>query len=429
MPNTRYAPAPFSMQQGMAAERLGMWQRAAAARSSQSAEGWHRVSFGLVCLLAFFIPWGDMVVLPYEVQASRAFTLVAVVAWVLHLKSGYPVRNLQSSHRLLLLFVLWAGVTVIWTAEPERAARRAISYCQLFLDLWLVYQCCSTARDYRRLLGAFLLGCSVGFAGLAYNFAIGEFQGDGRYTAPGFDPNDLACTLILGIPTALYLPASGRRGAWISWLYIPCAVLASLLTASRGALAALAVCLLASLAITTRVSVRAILSLVLVTVLSGTGLAVFWNEISFRRLSTMGEQLAARDLNGRVDIWERGFNAFLEHPLVGVGGGGFGSAVGARNRELAAHNTGLGVLVEHGLIGLTLFAGGVLLLFLRNWRRRSLEEKIWAVTLSGWAIAATTLSWENREITWLLWGLCSAAAALREAAGHRLRPRLEGHHA
>ncbi len=421
MRNTRTAPLPYGWQRpGVSPHWIQADRLHAATQLAPSFGGWQRISFAMVVLLAFFIPWGDMVVLPYEIQASRVFTLAAAAAWLLHLKAGHPMRPLQFSHRMLALFVLWALANVVWTVEPERAARRALSYCQLFLDLWVVYQCSATVRHYRRLLGAYLLGCGVAFSGLVYNFLIGEFQGDGRYTAPGFDPNDLACTLILGIPAAYYLSSSGPRRSWISWLYIPCAVLASLLTASRGALVALAICVIAPPILTSKLSLRAILSFIIVTVISGGLLMFFWNEISFRRLSTIGEQLATRDLNGRVDIWERGFAAFLEHPVMGVGGGGFGSAVGSRNRELAAHNTALGVLVEHGLIGLMLFSGAMLSLIARNWRRQWLEEKIWTVTLAGWTVAATTLSWENREITWLLWGLCSGAIALQDAAKARL---------
>lgn len=403
--------------------------------SYSGGQSWKRICVALVTMLAFVIPWGDMLLLPYDIQASRVFTLIAAGAWLLYLRSGAQVKALEKSHWFLVAFVLWTAANAIWTAEPERTARRALSYFQLFLDSWLIYQCVDSAKIYRRLLGSFLLGCTVAFGGLIYNFASGTYQGDGRYTAPGFDPNDLAATLILGIPAALYLSFSGTKMGWISWLYVPCAMLASMLTASRSALIALAICFLFPLWSARKVSARAIGTFVLLGVASFAVISYFWSDISFRRLATISEQLSARDLNGRVDIWERGLDAFLDNPLIGVGGGGFGSAVGARNRELAAHNVALGILVEHGLVGFTLFTAAFLALLFRVRTRTDLESQMWTVTLAGWMIAATTLSWENREITWLLWGLCSSVTITARNVtswrqpSHIVGRRLGVHHA
>jgi len=42
-------------------------------------QGWHVASFRLLWLVAFCVPWGDMVLLPGEIQASRVLTIVAAV--------------------------------------------------------------------------------------------------------------------------------------------------------------------------------------------------------------------------------------------------------------------------------------------------------------------------------------------------------------
>lgn len=377
---------------------------------------WKKICLALAWLLAFVIPWGDMVVLPYDIQMSRAITVVTALAWLFYLRSQPALRPLAASHWLLLAFVVWAAANVIWVAEPERALRRALSYCQLFVNAWVIYQSAGEDKMYRRLLLALLGGCAVAFSGLAYNFANGIYQGDGRYTAPGFDPNDLAATLILAVPMGLNFAFHSSRLAWVGWLYVPCAVLAGLLTASRSALAVLAVCFVLPFVAASKVKLRALVTVMILTAACGWLLSLFWNDVSFRRLNTFAEQLSGRDLNGRVEIWERGFDAFLENPLVGVGGGGFGTSIGARNREIAAHNVALGVLVEHGLVGLSLLCGAFVALFVRNWRRRGIDSRLWAVVLLGWMITATTLSWENREMTWLLWGLCSGAAMPRPVA-------------
>ncbi|MBI3681361.1 MAG: O-antigen ligase family protein [Acidobacteria bacterium] len=376
-------------------------------------QGWERVGFNLVWMLVFTIPWGDMVLLPMEIQASRALTILTFGAWLLSLWRGQRMRPLTAPHLWMLLFVVWVAFNTLWTPEAEKSFRRTLSFFQLFLDAWLVHQCCWSADRRQRLMLAYVLGGYIGFAGLMYNFFRDVHQGDGRYTAPGFDPNDLAVTLALGIPIAWRLGFGARQAVWLSRVYIPCAILGCVLSASRSGLVTLAVCLLFPLLAFPARSARAIVGAM---VLSGLCLAVvtsFWSEVSTRRLSTITHELTAGDLNGRVDIWQHGIEAFFEHPFTGVGAGGFAGAVGARRSgELAAHNTFLGVLVEHGLVGLTIFLGVLAALFWRARKAPSPESSLWTVLLLGWSVAASALSWENRELTWLLWGLCAAQPCL-----------------
>ena len=49
------------------------------------------------------------------------------------------------------------------------------------------------------------------------------FEGGTRYAAQGFDPNDMAVTLALGIPMATYLALDGGSRRWkhLMLLYLP----------------------------------------------------------------------------------------------------------------------------------------------------------------------------------------------------------------
>ena len=121
-------------------------------------------------------------------------------------------------------------------------------------------------------------------------------------------------------------------------------------------------------------------------------------------------------MNGRGTIWKSGLAVFWEHPIAGIGAGAFGGTVSART---AAHNTYLEVLVEHGIIGLLVFLAILLGLFARTRHFPPDERLLWRVILGSWMILAMTLSWENREITWLLWALCSSPVARCEERGRR----------
>jgi O-antigen ligase len=379
----------------------------AAARIRPAESRWESISFFMVWVLGFSIPWGDMVSLPYDVQASRVLTIITAGFFSAALWRRHPMRQLDKPLWWMLLFVAWAAFSVLWSIEAEKSFRRVLSYFQLFLNVWLIHQAIRTTARYDKILLAYIAGCYVAMAGIAYNFSRSVTTGDGRFTAPGFDPNDLAVTLVLGIPLAWYLAFRRNRFVWFSALYVPCAIASSLLTASRGALITLVVCLLYPLMTIPKASIRALLVLVLLVAVSGGVLLSVQSEIAFDRLGTITQQFTARDLNGRFDIWERGLAVFYEHPLAGVGTGAFGSAAGARrSRDLVAHNILLGVLVDHGLIGIAMLIGIILSLFSRAWTRNSDERSLWLVVLLAWCVAVMSLSWENRELTWLLWGLC-----------------------
>ncbi|MCS7026095.1 MAG: O-antigen ligase family protein [Bryobacteraceae bacterium] len=372
-------------------------------------ERWQAIAVSLTWMTAFLIPWGDMIQLPFEVQGSRLFSLITAFVWILVLWKRQKARRLDFAHWFLFLFVVWATLNVLWTPEAERGLRRAASYLQLFLVTWSVYQGCDRSGRYLALLQAYVFGCWVGVAGLLWNFSRQLYTGDGRYTAPGFDPNDLAVTLSLAIPMAWRLDLEPGPLRWINRFFVPVAVFGVLLTASRSGLVTLAICLGFTLTRLIRLTKRSIFRLAIVVGLTFALVNAMWSEISIRRLSTIFEQLSSRDMNGRVDIWQRGYAAFLESPLLGHGAGGFGAAVGTwRSRELAAHNAYLGLAVEHGLIGLVLFVSAFLAVLARARNSPPPEPQLWLCLLFAWAVAVTSLSWENRETTWLLLGIGAA---------------------
>lgn len=376
---------------------------------------WDAICFRSLWALVFTVPWGDMVLLPYQVQFSRLITVLTVAAWLLSVCKKNLFRPPLFVHAVMFAFVAWAGMSVLWTANPEHSARRLLSYTQLFMDTWLVYQFASTQLQHQRLLQAFVLGAYAAIGGLGYNALSGKVQGDGRYTAPGFDPNDLAATLALGIPLAWYLALTSRKRLWLNRLYLPCSITGVLLTASRSGFVVLALAMVFPLLTWPKVSARNKISLLALVLASAFGVFQFGESISFQRLSTITEQFSKGDLNGRVDIWQSGYAVFEKYSLMGVGAGAFSSSMEGNGIPVAAHNTFLEILVEHGPVGLLGFLTVVFCLFRKAWFSPMLESRMWTVLLVAWLAAVSVLSWGNREITWLLWGLCTAQHWTRAA--------------
>jgi hypothetical protein len=84
--------------------------------------------------------------------------------------------------------------------------------------------------------------------------------------------------------------------------------------------------------------------------------------------------------SGRSDLARDGWHIFADHPLLGVGTGGFSNARMERNdrsgtsrftnRKLVAHSAWIKTLAENGLIGIVLLCGYVSSFVLLGWRRR-----------------------------------------------------------
>jgi O-antigen ligase len=169
-----------------------------------------------------------------------------------------------------------------------------------------------------------------------------------------------------------------------------------------------------------RISLRAKVSIVVIAAIAGLISLSFWGSVAVNRLSSISAQVTQRDLNGRVNLWMGAFALFLEQPLFGVGAGSFSSSVyGGRVMEAAAHNTFLGVMVEHGLPGLLLLLAILVNLIRIALRGPPLERRLLIVILGVWGISALSLSAENRETTWLIWSLCLARSAIDRPARQR----------
>jgi O-antigen ligase len=245
------------------------------------------------------------------------------------------------------------------------------------------------------------------------------YLGGTRYAAEGFDPNDLAVTLAIGVPIAAHLALERRRwkDCW-ALAYFPLSLSAIVLSGSRGGALTASVGLASVMAWKVGgKSARTVLALML---LLGAGMAVVWRSVpqdSWARIFTVREQLAAGSMGDRLQIWRAGVDVFMSHPLAGVGAGGFSRAVAVEGGvRMVAHNTPLSVAVELGMIGVLLFFGA-LASVLRGVMGTKPEMRALAATLVlTWCMGSASLTWEHRKTTWFVLLIGAALGALRPGA-------------
>ena len=370
------------------------------------------------CLLCFCVPWDDMLQLPGKIQFARILAVLVGLFWFGSTLRGGFVRRPNLTHGFMAAFLLWTALSGFWTEDPDRTLRRTFSYVQLLAIAWVIFQSASNRVRYLRLLQAFVLGEFVLIASVMMAFANGQIWGEGRYTAPGVNPNDLAGTLALGVPVASYLTAAATsRWSWINALYTPAAIAAILLNASRTGLLALAIALAFPLLLASRFSWKTRLSALAVVAAAPFAVLNLTETLPWRRLTTIAEQFAARDFNGRMDVWSTSLQLFADRPLIGFGAGSFTSVTGSMQAlSIAGHNSFLEILVETGVVGLVLFLGILFGLGHSRDRAGNLEARLWLVLGATWLVVNLANSWENKNISWLL-----AALALGYPAAVRFR--------
>ncbi|MCB0086113.1 MAG: O-antigen ligase family protein, partial [Caldilineaceae bacterium] len=316
-----------------------------------------------------------------------------------------------------------------WSIKPDNTFNRIETYIQPFIFSLLIWDLLDNRDPLDDGLQMYILGGGVAIVSTIFNYFAGVgVRGGIRYAASGFDPNDMGITLAIGMPMAWYLATSSRERTlgWllrlINYAYIPGAVMAILLAASRTSLIATAPASLyvlmtfSRLRLMTRIIVFSILIYALFII------QPLIPESSFQRLSQTGDSIASGNLTGRVDIWREGYQVFAAHPLNGVGSGTFRDAI---DKKKAPHNVFVALSTETGLIGITLIGLILLVVIQQIWRHPSWTERLlWTSILSIWFLGAITLNWEYRKPTWLLFLLivCSANVLSKQPQAAKTAP-------
>jgi len=388
--------------------------------------GLSRVAFAFLWLFVFTIPWENVIIVPGIGTVGKLVGIIAFAVGVLAIVNTGHMRRVAPIHGLMALFVIWGWFTLLWSKAPDRTREEVVTYVQLLLMVWILRELASTTWAQKSLISAFVLGTYVSAISTFMAVISGTAAHYQRYAAEGFNPGDLALTIVLSVPFSIYLASIEKNPFWL-WIYriqpavAACAVLC---TAARGALIDLGIaCLIIPLSFR-RWNIGQQLTVFLVGIVGIIGIAVFVPASSWSRLGTIGGEVASGTLNERTTIWKAGFDVFRENPINGVGVNAFAPTIqralgtprqmknAAANEvvELVAHNTFISVLVEEGFVGFLLFAFILAGLWKGIFALPVAERKLWFVVFLVWTIGVMELTWEYRKPTWLLFGLLAAVS-------------------
>jgi probable O-glycosylation ligase (exosortase A-associated) len=342
---------------------------------------------------------------------------------------------------LLVVFLLWTGLTTFYAAVPDAAWKRWQEFAKVLVMVFVTLMLVNNRERMHWLV--WMVVVSLGFYGVKGGvFTV--LQGGINHVVgpPGSfitDNNALALALCMTIPLMRYLQLHSPRnavriGLGVSMMLTGIAILG---TYSRGGLIGLAI-----VAGALFLKSRGRLAVALVVVAVGLTAFHFMPPQWTARMGTLQEARETGSGESRIQSWKFATNVAIHHPVLGGGFDDYRSASywaafapeGARQR--AIHSIYFRVLSEQGFPGLCLF----LALLFASWRNcsrvrqrtRELPDQKWAydlasmlqVTLVAYAAAGAFLPMSYFDVTYQLMALCALLGGYQPQAASRL---VEGH--
>ncbi len=268
------------------------------------------------------------------------------------------------------------------------------------------------------MLQAFILGGYLAVGSSINNYVTGQIISEyefGRYSGANQNAVEFAIILSVCFPTAWYLATSGKSGRFtrfwqaVNFAFIPAALFAIILTASRTALVTVVPGALYIMATLGRIRVGWRI-LIFIVFIAGIFLAKSFIPVAtIERLGTFSSSVAGADLGGRVGLWGGAIQIFLKHPILGIGSyslespnqlGGF------------AHNTFLSIMAELGIIGFLIFVGwlsSVVLAMINQTRSMAILS---ATIFIVWLFSVQSVTWEYSKPTWFFLNIIVISAAI-----------------
>lgn len=327
---------------------------------------------------------------------------------VLLLISGDSLRGSPWFLIAVVAYICWTLFSFLWTWMPVNyETTLAINSFQsikgnlyLLMLVLLSFQVIRSDQDLNLAFAAYLLGV----LGLIYFLVKGYSPNSTtvRHEITGFDANETALQLALGIPLALYLLLITKSWLFksLSIIYIPLALFGIFITGSRtGFITALIGFLgvIPWLWHARLVWKIAALGFFIAIVLGVTSLVP---QKTLERLFSSGTELSQGTLSARSITWSKAWLEIGESPFFGNGISSFRRVINKYNIDYTAHNSYIAIMVEQGIVGLLCYLAIIIAVLLQALRLPS-EQRLLMLSLLFIAIAGQfTLTLNEKMYIW-----------------------------
>jgi O-antigen ligase len=294
--------------------------------------------------------------------------LIGIGPMILHrLGHRLPVFRMPTEAIALLVFGAVMLATAPFSIWPGGSIDEIVnSYLKIVIIFVLMMNVLTTTDRLQRLMWLIVLCTGVIAALSVANYARGiNLVENGRLAGPvgGIfgNSNDLAMNMVSFLPAAIVVAMSRHQpaGRRLIALAIAALMLATIVfTKSRGGALGL-VAALAALAVLGRRMRRGVGTITIISVLVATP---FMPDSFWARMVSIVDEESDKQFTGsreqRQHVMQEGIQAFLEHPMTGVGVAQFKNYNPPERKErwLETHNVLIQVAAETGFFGLLAFS-------------------------------------------------------------------------
>lgn len=371
-------------------------------------------------------------------QHMPLFMGLAMIPVAIFSRDGFKVDILPIS--LLFLFFASISVSFLVNGGDASSVEKVIAYIKPMFVCFLVFGCIKN-RETLSVIARYVIAAAI--IGSLFNIYQQIFgvhlllnpwdKSLSRAAGLRGDPNDTAMLLLLALPLIYYKLINSHK-EFKKYIYLVSAfmvIVGVVLTGSRAGFAVMALfagALVMHKAKESRPKIFNIPSLKniflviifsVVAVLAAPG--YYWE-----RMSTLisGEEIhQSQSLYGRKYLLVRGFEIWLENPIVGVGPGQFHDAIYGGNiiiskkessKNAVAHNMYVEFLAEFGILGFGVFMS-LCVLAIRNFLRidyllfkNNKDQYIgygYALGLFSMLLMGFTLSQGYNSVLWFVLGI------------------------
>ncbi len=368
-----------------------------------------RIAFGI---LVFFVALRTLALrdsIPFLTRLSLPMLGLLALAVLRALREPFDAQDWSIiAGKYIVPFVLFHVAVLVFRGASQRRHFEVFVICAL---AYLIFIAIAFLVDARSLIfPRFILDESLGFHP---DRARGPFL---QAVANGVSLN------ILGI-LVIALPQKGKAVAWLLWLALPLAVLATL-TRAVWISFIISTVVLGWRLIERRV--QAVCALVTIVGLLA-GLAMAFSNSSMK--TALWDRTGERGpVEARLAVYEAGWSMFQERPFTGWAASGMYAELGRRMggyhlRVFYVHNTYLALLVEFGMPGLALYGILFFNLFRLSWHGPPGEygpvaslRKVWPILLSVYLFNAFFVDMAYQFVIGLVFTIAGMLCASEEPA-------------
>ncbi len=337
-------------------------------------------------------------------------------------------------------FVLWTGLSMLWSDDVRAGSFELIAYYLPFAVIAVGIARLNWSPRALSLLAIELVGLAVFFAGVGvYQYATRDlfwnpkvivsdaYEPFYRVNSVFWDPSIYGRFLMIAIIVALVAVVRGesKSVALVSAGALTLTWVGLVLSYSQSSFAGLIVAVVLLIAVVWR-GAAVVAAGFVVLVLVSTGVANPNIQNAFLKRSSTALNKATSD---RAGLIYNGVRIAIDHPVAGVGIGGFRRNYaelthlkGKEPKKAASHDSPVTVAAESGIVGLGLFAWVLVASFLAFIRARgdSFQRRVMlAVALCVAAIGIHSLFYDHFFEDVTMWGLLGLGGLAFTAAGSR----------